>query len=223
MIHLLSHAEFDIKKEAVWAIANAIKGGTSEQVEYLVSRGCIPPLCKLLHCQDSDSVRANFHMPCVRVACTAVGLLAAGNKDRIQQVIDKNVFPPLIHLLLHDEFDIKQEAAWAIANAIKGGTPEQVEYLVSRGYIPPLCKLLHCQDSNVMRVACKTVCLLVRRLSSTEKIRAEFGLSLVREYYFEHHCVEMLIVLKRLMPLDLHFLHDLMLKYLVGIPNVFRA
>ena len=57
LIHLLSHAEWDIKKEAAWAISNATSGGTPNHVEYLVARGCIPPLCDLLTVQDKKIVR----------------------------------------------------------------------------------------------------------------------------------------------------------------------
>lgn len=48
MVDLLQTAEFDIKKEAAWAISNATSGGTAEQIKYLVEAGCIPPLCDLL-------------------------------------------------------------------------------------------------------------------------------------------------------------------------------
>ncbi|KAK0600441.1 hypothetical protein LWI29_015066 [Acer saccharum] len=52
LIHLLQNAEFDIKKEAAWAISNATSCGTHEQIKYLVSQGCIRPLCDLLICPD---------------------------------------------------------------------------------------------------------------------------------------------------------------------------
>ncbi|GKV18461.1 hypothetical protein SLEP1_g28838 [Rubroshorea leprosula] len=52
LVHLLQSAEFDIKKEAAWAISNATSGGTHEQIKYLVSQGCIKPLCDLLICPD---------------------------------------------------------------------------------------------------------------------------------------------------------------------------
>lgn len=52
LIHLLATAEFDIKKEAAWAISNATSGGTHEQIKYLVSQGCIKPLCDLLSASD---------------------------------------------------------------------------------------------------------------------------------------------------------------------------
>jgi len=53
LISLLSHAEFDIKKEAAWAISNATSGGSPEQIRYLVSQGCIKPLCDLLIASDA--------------------------------------------------------------------------------------------------------------------------------------------------------------------------
>jgi len=53
LIQLLANAEFDIKKEAAWAISNATSGGSSEQIKYLVNQGCIKPLCDLLSCTDA--------------------------------------------------------------------------------------------------------------------------------------------------------------------------
>ncbi|XP_020225483.1 importin subunit alpha-1-like [Cajanus cajan] len=52
LVNLLQNAEFDIKKEAAWAISNATSGGTHDQIKYLVGQGCIKPLCDLLVCPD---------------------------------------------------------------------------------------------------------------------------------------------------------------------------
>ncbi|EXB60957.1 Importin subunit alpha [Morus notabilis] len=52
LVHLLQHAEFEIKKEAAWAISNATSGGSHEQIQFLVTQGCIAPLCDLLACPD---------------------------------------------------------------------------------------------------------------------------------------------------------------------------
>jgi hypothetical protein len=53
LVQALATAEFDVKKEAAWAISNATSGGSAEETKYLVSCGCIPPLCEMLTCQDS--------------------------------------------------------------------------------------------------------------------------------------------------------------------------
>ena len=52
LVHMLSEAEFDIKKEAAWAISNATSGGRHEQINTLVQAGAIKPLCDLLTCSD---------------------------------------------------------------------------------------------------------------------------------------------------------------------------
>nr|GME14208.1 importin subunit alpha [Ipomoea batatas] len=52
LVYLLQNAEFDIKKEAAWAFSNATSGGSPAQIKFLVSQGCIKPLCDLLACPD---------------------------------------------------------------------------------------------------------------------------------------------------------------------------
>lgn len=36
LVVLLQNAEFEIKKEAAWAISNATSGGTHEQIKYTI-------------------------------------------------------------------------------------------------------------------------------------------------------------------------------------------
>lgn len=46
LVHLLQNAEFDIKKEAAWAISNATSGGSHEQIQYVIS--ILKRICKQL-------------------------------------------------------------------------------------------------------------------------------------------------------------------------------
>jgi importin subunit alpha-1 len=59
LINLLSHGDFKTRKEACWAISNATSGGLQkpEQIRYLVSQGCIRPLCDLLACMDNKIIQ----------------------------------------------------------------------------------------------------------------------------------------------------------------------
>ncbi|AES92530.2 putative importin subunit alpha [Medicago truncatula] len=52
LVNLLQNAEFDITKEVAQALTNVTSGGTHEHIKYLVSQGCIKPLCDLLVCPD---------------------------------------------------------------------------------------------------------------------------------------------------------------------------
>ncbi|RHN65036.1 hypothetical protein MtrunA17_Chr4g0075601 [Medicago truncatula] len=69
LVNLLQNAELAIKKEAACALRNATSDGTHEQINlhikfpnvaviarYLVSHGCIKPLCDLLVCPDPKIV-----------------------------------------------------------------------------------------------------------------------------------------------------------------------
>ena len=53
LIDTLINAEFEIKKEAAWAISNATSGGNRNQIVFLTQQGCIKPLCDLLTCIDA--------------------------------------------------------------------------------------------------------------------------------------------------------------------------
>ncbi|KAG0257521.1 Importin alpha subunit (Karyopherin alpha subunit) (Serine-rich RNA polymerase I suppressor protein) [Mortierella polycephala] len=59
LIHILQNADFKTKKEACWAISNATSGGLSkpDQIKYLVSQGCIKPLCDILICSDNKVIK----------------------------------------------------------------------------------------------------------------------------------------------------------------------
>merc|ERR1712194_128726 len=52
VINQLSTADFDIKKEAAWAISNATCGGSPQQIEYMIEQGCIKPMVDLLSVND---------------------------------------------------------------------------------------------------------------------------------------------------------------------------
>ncbi|PWN19014.1 putative SRP1-importin alpha [Microstroma glucosiphilum] len=59
LIDILAHADFKTRKEACWAISNATSGGLNEpsQIRYLVSQGCIKPLCDILKSMDNRIIQ----------------------------------------------------------------------------------------------------------------------------------------------------------------------
>ena len=56
LVHLLTDAEFDVRKEAAWAISNAMIYGSPDQIKFLVEQGCVPPLLELLTVVDPKTV-----------------------------------------------------------------------------------------------------------------------------------------------------------------------
>ncbi|GME85271.1 unnamed protein product [Ambrosiozyma monospora] len=62
IIKLLATGDYKTKKEACWAISNASSGGLTkpDQIRYLVSQGCIKPLCDLLAIADNKVIEVTL-------------------------------------------------------------------------------------------------------------------------------------------------------------------
>ncbi|XP_068663083.1 importin subunit alpha-4-like [Aristolochia californica] len=113
LIDLLQHAEFDIKKEAAWAISNATWGGSNEQINNLVSQGCVKPLYDHLSCPD----------PTIVTLCLEgiENILKAGEADKefgnsggvnayAQMIADCDGLDKIENLLSHANKDIYEKA-----------------------------------------------------------------------------------------------------------------
>ncbi|SCU93132.1 LAFA_0F14862g1_1 [Lachancea sp. 'fantastica'] len=62
LVKLLDVADYKTKKEACWAISNASSGGLQKPdiIRYLVSQGCIKPLCDLLDIADNRIIEVTL-------------------------------------------------------------------------------------------------------------------------------------------------------------------
>jgi importin subunit alpha-6/7 len=56
LIDLLADSEFEVRKQAVSAVATLMVGANTTQVQALVRRGCVRPWCNLLAVNDSETV-----------------------------------------------------------------------------------------------------------------------------------------------------------------------
>ncbi|CAL9107688.1 unnamed protein product [Musa textilis] len=113
LVHLLQTAEFDIKKEAAWAISNATSGGTHDQIKYLVSQGCIKPLCDLLVCPDPRIVTVCLEglENILKVGEAEKNLGATGGVSLYAQLIDEaEGLEKIENLQSHDNTEIYEKA-----------------------------------------------------------------------------------------------------------------
>ncbi|GLT47674.1 hypothetical protein SLA2020_213500 [Shorea laevis] len=113
LVHLLQSAEFDIKKEAAWAISNATSGGTHEQIKYLVSQGCIKPLCDLLTCPDPRTIRVCLEglENILKLGKADKNLCNNGGVNLYAQMIDDaNGLEKIENLHSHDNTEISEKA-----------------------------------------------------------------------------------------------------------------
>jgi importin subunit alpha-2 len=56
VMNILATAEFRIKGEAMWVVANILSGGSQSQIEHLIRLGALPKLCTMLSTKDVKSV-----------------------------------------------------------------------------------------------------------------------------------------------------------------------
>ncbi|KAI8371790.1 importin alpha protein [Radiomyces spectabilis] len=114
LIAILAHGELKTKKEACWAICNATSGGLNrpEQIKYLVSQGCIKPLCDILTSMDNKIIM---------VALDGLdNLLRVGEVEKLNTADGLNPYALLIEecggvdyihaLQTHDNSDIYKKA-----------------------------------------------------------------------------------------------------------------
>ncbi|XWS57453.1 hypothetical protein CRYUN_Cryun09bG0175300 [Craigia yunnanensis] len=113
LVHLLQNAEFDIKKEAAWAISNATSGGTHDQIKFLVSQGCIKPLCDLLNCPDPRIVTVSLEglENILKVGEADKNLGSTGGVNLYAQMIDDaEGLEKIENLQSHDNAEIYEKA-----------------------------------------------------------------------------------------------------------------
>nr|KAJ0196324.1 hypothetical protein LSAT_V11C700357550 [Lactuca sativa] len=113
LIHLLQNVEFDIKKEVASAISNATSGGSHDQIKYLVSEGCIKPLCDLLLCPDPRILTVCLVRleNILKVGEAEKNLGRSGDVNLYAQMIDDGEgLEKIENLLSHDNNEIYEKA-----------------------------------------------------------------------------------------------------------------
>eukprot|EP00039_Didymoeca_costata_P025382 m.13138 g.13138 ORF g.13138 m.13138 type:complete len:523 (-) comp4796_c0_seq1:2187-3755(-) len=143
LVELLLSQHTNIITPALRSIGNIVTGD-DVQTQVVLNCNVIPGLLRLLdHLKESVK----------KETCWTISNITAGSVEQIQAVLDGGLIPGVIHVLQHAEFKTRKEAAWAISNATSGGTPPQIQFLVSQGCIPPLCNILSVNDAKVTEVA----------------------------------------------------------------------
>jgi len=145
VVNLLSHELSTVQTPALRVIGNIVTGDDL-QTQAAITAGCLPALKSMLDKAESKkSIK--------REVCWTLSNITAGTTYQIQSVIDAGIVESLIWHMIHSDFDIAKEAAWAIANATSSGEPRQIHYLVQQGCLKPLCELVRQRDVKVVAVS----------------------------------------------------------------------
>jgi importin subunit alpha-1 len=54
-----------------------------------------------------------------------VSNITAGNAHQIQMALEIGLIDKLVHILMHDDNDVRKEAIWALSNSTQNANPEQ--------------------------------------------------------------------------------------------------
>ncbi len=75
---------------------------------------------------------------------------------------------------------MRKEAAWAIANAISGGSKEHLKYLVDLDIISILCDLLKSNDEKIVTISIESLWNLI--LNCDDQASAQQYAETISEY-----------------------------------------
>ncbi|KAF2558368.1 hypothetical protein F2Q68_00018231 [Brassica cretica] len=117
LIGLSVHRSPSVATPALRTVGIVVTGNDS-QTQYIIDLQALPCLLNLLRGPYNKTIR--------KEACWVVSNITAGCQSQIQAVFDADICPALVNLLRNSEFDVKYEAAWAICNAIAGGSYKQI-------------------------------------------------------------------------------------------------
>lgn len=148
LIGLSVHRSPSVVTPALRTIGIVVTGNDS-QTQYIIDLQALPCLLNLLRGPYNKTIR--------KEACWVVSNITAGCQSQIQAVYDADICPALVNLLRNSEFDVKYEAAWAICNAIAGGSYKQILFLVKQACIKPLCDILTSSDTQLVMICLESL------------------------------------------------------------------
>ncbi|KPI96299.1 Importin subunit alpha-2 [Papilio xuthus] len=142
LVRLLDHASPAVRTPALRAIGNMLTG-SDDQTDRCLDAGTLDYLAGLLRCGKPSLMKE---------AAWAVSNVLAGTQQQIQRAVDKGILGHLMYVLSCDDVKCQKEAAWAVTNLCLGGSPAQLDALVSVGFLEPFCALLGSPDQRAITV-----------------------------------------------------------------------
>lgn len=156
LIQLLSYEFSEKVTPAVLHAVGQITLGSDSQVQVIIN--CDPSfkaLRELLSSGDQETVKNS---------CWIISNIAAGNMCQIQSLIDSNIMPMILNLLVNSSTEVQLEAAWIINLSVSTNrtSRNQLEYFVSIGCIFALCIAMRSNDVTILQVVLKTIRNILR-------------------------------------------------------------
>ncbi|KAH3745943.1 Importin subunit alpha-1 [Pelomyxa schiedti] len=147
VVPLLRVNNINMQIPAMRALGNIVTG-THAQTQGVIEAGILPAMVELLK---------NPKKCIKKEACWVLSNIAAGTRDQVIALIQAHLVPALVGCMSNTDTEIRKEACWAICNAVAGVGQEHIGYLISQGFVEPMCLLLECADNKMITVILETI------------------------------------------------------------------
>ena len=140
LIKLLEDDTVRYKKLIIRILGNFVSG-SEHQTDGVLDSGLFSLLAGLMGSQSKE-VRKN--------SCWLASNIARGNHEQITKLVrKKKVVQELVASAMHDRWDVRKEALWALVNICVCGNPSHVLSLVQADGLGPLVMVLSLENADV--------------------------------------------------------------------------
>ncbi|XP_047340736.1 importin subunit alpha-4-like [Impatiens glandulifera] len=143
---LNENSKLSMLRNATWTLSNFCRGKPPTLFEQV--KPALPVLRLLIHLNDEEVLTD---------ACWALSYLSDGPNDKIQTVIEADVCPRLVELLMHPSPTVLVPALRTIGNIVTGDD-SQTQFVIENGVLPYLNQLLtQNHKKSIKKEACWTI------------------------------------------------------------------
>jgi hypothetical protein len=164
--------------EVALSLLGSVVGLAGPGMDAAIEAGCIPALISLLR---------SSHRGLIKHACWIFSNITAGTREQIEQVVAAGALTDIVRLVANAPWDLKTQAARALANATCRGSPEYFRYacvsvssvpvlipegvvvcrcLVEAGGVEALCLLLSHSDDDIVKLVLKGLHRVMQKAGS---------------------------------------------------------
>lgn len=163
LIELIHHPHVMVVTPIVRTLGS-ILSGDEDETQALVDLNLVPALRLMLGSKNQtlqDHFIGSTGQQVDRIlkeACWSLSNIAAGSERQIQSLIDGDVFPAAIEIIVNDFIppDIKTEASWLVANAFNTSQTAQLRYL-AENCLAGISRILHSGTAVVIASMAETI------------------------------------------------------------------
>ncbi|KAJ6243067.1 importin alpha [Anaeramoeba flamelloides] len=129
-------------------------------------------------------------------ACLIISNICAGTHSQIDAIIDNGFLDPMIEMIKNDQSSIKKEACFALTNIVECGNLKQLNLLLSKQMLVPLCNLLNTIDDEVNRLILRAIEKLLEIETETKNQKNNSSISQIIENIGAKDQIELLTASK---------------------------